>query len=119
MVYIYLQIADFICKKVILNEWGIGERIPSVRELAEKLRVNPNTIMRTFTFLQEKQILFNKRGIGYFVSEEGFINARKYKKEIFLNEELEYFFDSIHLLNINFLDLNDVFEEYKSNYPST
>jgi DNA-binding transcriptional regulator YhcF (GntR family) len=48
---IYLQIADYVCEQVLLKEWKTDERIPSVRELAVQLEVNPNTVMRTFDFL--------------------------------------------------------------------
>ena len=48
---IYLQIADYICEKILLKEWKVDERVPSVRELAMQLEVNPNTVMRTYEFL--------------------------------------------------------------------
>ena len=51
---IYLQIADYVCEKILLGEWKAEERIPSVRELAVQLEVNPNTVMRTFDFLQQQ-----------------------------------------------------------------
>ena len=53
---IYLQIADYVCEKILLRQWNAGERIPSVRELAVTLEVNPNTVMRTVEFLQLKEI---------------------------------------------------------------
>ena len=55
---IYLQIADYICEQILLGKWPPGERIPSVRELAGLMEVNPNTVMRTFDFLQNKEIIF-------------------------------------------------------------
>src|SRR4051794_41162898 len=67
---IYLQIADYICERVLLKQWKAGERIPAVRELAVQLEVNPNTVMRTFEFLQGQNIIYNQRGIGYFVGPE-------------------------------------------------
>ncbi|HEV7378757.1 MAG TPA: GntR family transcriptional regulator, partial [Dyadobacter sp.] len=48
---IYLQIADYICEQILLAKWPPGERIPSVRDLASTLEVNPNTVMRTYDFL--------------------------------------------------------------------
>ena len=65
---IYLQIADYVCEKILLKEWPPGERIPSVRELAIQLEVNPNTVMRTYEFLQNESIIFNQRGIGFFAA---------------------------------------------------
>lgn len=81
---IFLQIADSISEKIIDGTYPPGSRIPSVREMASELGVNPNTIMRTFTELQSESIIENKRGIGYFVTEEAreLILARK-RKEFF------------------------------------
>ena len=67
---IYLQIADQLSENILLRKWSPGDRIPSVRELAVSVEVNPNTVMRTFNYLQEKGIIYNKRGIGYFVSDQ-------------------------------------------------
>ena len=78
---IYLQIADHFCENILLEKWKPGDRIPSVREMAVNMEVNPNTVMRTFTYLQDKEIIFNKRGIGYFVSEDGLKRTINLKKE--------------------------------------
>jgi DNA-binding transcriptional regulator YhcF (GntR family) len=67
---IYLQIAEYICERILLKQWKTGERIPALRELAVQLEVNPNTVMRTFEFLQAQSIIYNQRGIGYFVSPD-------------------------------------------------
>ncbi len=67
---IFLQIADSISEKIIDGTYPPGSRIPSVREMASALGVNPNTIMRAFTELQSANIIENKRGIGYFVTGE-------------------------------------------------
>ena len=72
---IYLQIADHICEQVLLNKWQPEERIPSVRELAVMLEVNPNTVMRTCELLQQQEIIYNKRGIGYFISNDAAKNT--------------------------------------------
>ncbi|MCK5673954.1 MAG: GntR family transcriptional regulator, partial [Spirochaetales bacterium] len=65
---IYIQIADKIADNILSERWKEEERIPSVREMAVNMEVNPNTIARTYTYLQDMQIITNKRGIGYFVS---------------------------------------------------
>ena len=58
---IYLQIADYVCEKILLKEWVADSRIPSVRELAIQLEVNPNTVMRSVEFLQQQDIIYNQR----------------------------------------------------------
>lgn len=65
---IYLQIADRICDEILLGQFAEEERIPSVREYATIVEVNANTVMRSFDYLQSQNIIYNKRGIGYFVA---------------------------------------------------
>ena len=64
---IYLQIAERICDLILLGEYKEGERIPSVRTYADTLKVNYNTVMRSFNNLYALGIIFKKRGIGYFI----------------------------------------------------
>ena len=65
---IYLQIADYISEHIMLGKWKPDEKIPSVREMAGELQVNPNTVMRTYEHLQNQEIIFNKRGMGHYVA---------------------------------------------------
>lgn len=98
---IYLQIADLICENIIRKRWHVDEKIPSVRQLAIELEVNPNTVMRTFTFLQDNEIIYNKRGIGFYVSLQGIELARKMIKRKFIRNELPHFFKMLDLLDIS------------------
>ena len=66
---IYLQIADRICDEVLLGIYNEDDRIPSVREYAALVEVNVNTMMRSYEYLQQQGVIYNKRGIGYFVAE--------------------------------------------------
>ena len=88
---IYLQIADRICDEILLGQLGEEERIPSVREYAAIVEVNANTVMRSFDYLQSQNIIFNKRGIGYFVATGAWELIHSLRKDIFLKEELDYF----------------------------
>jgi GntR family transcriptional regulator len=110
---IYLQIAEFICERILLKQWSIGDKIPSVRELAVQLEVNPNTVARTVEFLQQKDIIFTKRGMGYFVSDEAVEKVMVFKKDDFLQNDLPLFFKNIQLLGIDFEELRGRFEEFK------
>ena len=67
---IYLQIADSICDRILSGELKSEDRIPSVREYGAELGVNPNTMMRSYDKLLNEGIVFNKRGIGYFISPD-------------------------------------------------
>ncbi len=105
---IYLQIADYICESILQKKWKEEDRIPSVRELAVNMEVNPNTVMRTFNYLQDKGIIYNKRGIGYFISNDGFMQTLGLKKEIFVKDEMPKFIKTMKLLGITVSD----FEKY-------
>ena len=109
---IYLQIADYICEQILLGKWPPNERIPSVRDLGGMLEVNPNTVMRTYDFLQNKEIIFNKRGIGYSVSEDAQQRIQLYKKERFLETELPEVFKTLYLLNISIEEVEMLYKQF-------
>jgi GntR family transcriptional regulator len=111
---IYLQIADTFCENILLGKWKPLDRIPSVRDLAVEIEVNPNTVVRTYIYLQEKGIIFNKRGVGYFVAEDGMEKTIALLKENFVGTELPRFFKTMHLLNLSPDDIRVYYEEYKS-----
>ena len=73
---IYMQIVDHFCDQILRKKWTAGDRIPSVREIAVKMEVNPNTAIRAFHYLQDEDVLYNERGVGYFVSEDAFQKVR-------------------------------------------
>lgn len=116
---IYLQIADRISEHIMLGKWKPDEKIPSVREMAGELQVNPNTVMRTYEHLQNQEIIFNKRGMGHYVAIDAIKKIKSIRKERFLQQELPDFFRSLYLLDISFEEMQKRYEEYKSkNYPT-
>jgi GntR family transcriptional regulator len=117
---IYLQIADYICEQILLGKLPPGERIPSVRDLASNLEVNPNTVMRTYDFLQIKEIISNKRGIGYSVNEDAMSKILTYRQERFLETELPDLFRTLYLLNISLEELEARYNKFISEtFPIT
>lgn len=116
---IYLQIADRMSEHIMLGKWKPDEKIPSVREMAGELQVNPNTVMRTYEHLQNQEIIFNKRGMGHYVAIDAIKKIKSIRKERFLQQELPDFFRSLYLLDISFEEMQKRYEEYKSkNYPT-
>lgn len=108
---IYMQIADYICESILALHLKSGDRIQSVREMAAQVEVNPNTVARTYTYLQEKEIIFNKRGVGYFVSEDALNRTKLLKKEAFVKQFLPEVFKMMKLLDINFEELQRLQKE--------
>ncbi len=111
---IYLQITDYFLNSIISKKYNIGDRILSVRDLAIQLGVNPNTVMRAYTYLQDKNIIFNKRGIGYFISEDARENAIDIKYKEFTKDELPEIFDTMKILGISIDDLKKLYKKHKT-----
>ena len=111
---IYLQIAEFVCEHILLGKWKSDEKVPSVREMAVDLEVNPNTVMRSYEFLQGKEVIMNKRGIGLFVSEDAKEKITIFRKERFLGQELPEFFKTLQLLDISIDEIKQRFETFKA-----
>lgn len=115
---IYMQIADFICENIMTNKFPEGDKISSVREMAANIEVNPNTVMRTYSHLQEEGIIQNKRGIGYFVTEGASQKIKKMQKEEFIKEVLPELFKKMELLQIDFKELKNIYESVNVTNPS-
>lgn len=98
---IYLQIADVICEKILSLEFKSGDRLMSVREYGASIGVNPNTMMRTYEKLTDDGIIFNKRGIGYFVSPDARETVLRKEREEFIRNELPLIMKRIKLLEID------------------
>lgn len=110
---IYLQIGEYVSEQILLSRWELNDRIPSVRELGVDLQVNPNTVMRAFDFLQGLDIIYNKRGVGYFVSVNAFKNIKSYRRKQFLEQELPIFFKTMRLLEMDLEDIKTAYEKFK------
>ena len=110
---IYLQIEDMICEHIITGQWLVGDKIKSVRELAANIEVNPNTVMRAYSHLQEEGIIHNKRGIGYFVSEGAPKKVMQMQQDEFIKIELAEVFRKMDILGIKFSELEKLHEDYK------
>ena len=85
---IYLQIADAICNRILQGELKEEDRIPSVREYGAQIVVNPNTVARTYDTLTDQGVIYNKRGIGFFVAGNAAATIRKEAKAKFLRKPL-------------------------------
>jgi len=110
---IYIQITEFVMEKILKAAWSADQKIPSVRDLGGELEVNPNTVMRAYDMLQQQDIIYNKRGLGFFVSED----AKKYitslKKKQFIEIDLPQFFKTIELLDISMEEINSYYQKQK------
>ena len=104
---IYLQIADLICDDILQGKLLEDERIPSVREYAATVEVNANTCARAYDWMQGKEIIYTKRGLGYFVSVGAKNAILKMKREEFMNETLPDVANKMVSLDITMEELNN------------
>jgi GntR family transcriptional regulator len=109
---IYLQIAELLCEQILTGHWPPEEKIPSVREMGMNLQVNPNTVLRTYDFLQQKNIIYNKRGIGYFVDKDAVKKILEFRREDFFTNTLPNFYKTISLLQVSPEEILKRYEEY-------
>ncbi|MFB6343040.1 GntR family transcriptional regulator [Saccharicrinis sp. FJH2] len=98
---IFQQIGDTICEKILNEVYHPGDRLPSVREMGADIGVNPNTVMRTYTELQNDNIISNKRGIGFFINDDAVKIILNNRKKEFFEQELPEFIKKVDLLNLS------------------
>lgn len=85
---IYEQIKEGLRRLVITGAIATDEKLPSVRELASELAINPNTIQRAYRELETEGYIYTVSGKGSFAAEQSDVNGRR-------NEELLKEFDEI------------------------
>jgi DNA-binding transcriptional regulator YhcF (GntR family) len=107
---IAMQIADSLSERILNGSLPAKARIPSVRELAGEMGVNPNTIVRSYSDLQSKNIIANQRGIGYFVTKKARDIINQNRKEEFFESELPDFIRKMNVLDISYADLKSPIE---------
>ena len=108
---IYLQMVDRLCDEILSGKYHDDDRIPSVREYSVLLEVNTNTAVKAYDELARANIIYNKRGLGYFVTKGAKKQILKARKKEFMKERLPELFRQMALLDISF---DDVVEAYKS-----
>ena len=97
---IYIQILDIMFELVLNKVWKENERIPSIRDLATSLEVNPNTVARAYKEFEDRQIIQNQRGVGYFLKSGGYEKALNLKKEEFIKDQIPLIAKSLNILQI-------------------
>ncbi len=104
-----MQIADRLMESILKGEHVPGSRIPSVRDYAARLEVNANTVMRSFELLQSEGIIYNKRGLGYFVDDGAPRKIMDMRCEMFLRDEAPEFFRKARLLGFTLEELGEIY----------
>lgn len=108
---IYLQMSERLCDDILSGRYKAGDRIPSVRELSEMLEVNTNTVVRAYDRLTRLEIIYTRRGMGYFVAENALSLILAGRRKEFMDESLPELFRQMRLLGITIEELEERWNE--------
>ncbi len=109
---IYLQITDGIMDRIVEEEYKADGRLPSVREYAAQVEVNANTVMRAYDWLQQQHIIYNRRGIGFFVLPDAVKRINEMRRNIFFRNEVGYFFRRLASFGLTPDDVASLYDDY-------
>lgn len=115
---IYQQIAEHLCAEVLRGTREANARVPSVRDFAAQIAVNPNTVLRSYMYLEELGVLYNRRGIGYFVHENARSRIIDLKRRDFLTKTLPAFFREMESLHITLDEVEAKYNLHRAQPPT-
>ncbi len=110
---IYLQITQTVADRILSGEWSSGGRIPSVRELGCELEVNPNTVVRAYEWLSERGIIYNRRGVGFFIGDEALDIIRVFRREELMQNKLREIAKEMSQLGISIEEVTQQITKYR------
>ena len=112
---VYLQISQFIENEIINHRLLAGDRVPSTNEFSKSMKVNPATAGKGLNELVDQGILFKKRGLGMFVTEEAKEIIIKKRKDSFTKNLLPKILKEANQLNIS---KEELIERIRSEYDA-
>lgn len=108
---IYMQISQFIENEILAGRLQVDDRVPSTNEFSRIMQVNPATAGKGLNELVDLGILYKKRGLGMFVTEEAKAIIIKKRKEIFSHQLLPELLREARQLEISLEELLALIEE--------
>ena len=99
---IYVQLVEMIRIDIVSGKYKLGEKIPSVRELALKMKVNPNTMQKALSELESEGLIYTERTNGKFVTEDSALINKV--KEGLAREKVKVYLESIKLIGLSYDD---------------
>ena len=113
---IYIQMADRLCDDILAGTYSDDDRVPSVREYAVSLEVNTNTAVKAYDQLARDGIIYNRRGLGYFVTPGARDSIMQARRKAFLDTTLPSLFRDMRLLDIG---IDDIVKEWNTRSGGT
>ena len=99
---IYIQLVEMLRQEIVSEKLKAGERLPSVRELALMVRVNPNTMQKALAELENEGLIYTERTNGKFVTDNKELIG-KIKKEL-AKEKVNNFLNDMKSIGITYND---------------
>ena len=96
---IYIQLVEQLKEYIVSGEFKAGEKLPSVREFAMQIKVNPNTVQKALAEIENQKLIYTERTNGKFVTENEEL-IENVKKEL-ANEKVQKYFQDMNKLGIN------------------
>lgn len=108
---IFLQMADRLCDEILAGTYRGDDRIPSVREYAVMLGVNTNTAVKTYELLAREGVIYNRRGMGYYVNPDARQQILERRRAEFREQTLPELFRQMRLLDIDIAEIDRAWAE--------
>ena len=108
----YLQMCDRLCDEILAGRYKDDERIPSIREYAVMLQVNSNTAVKAYEQLARSGIIYNKRGLGYFVTEGARLQILESRRQDFVSSAMPEFIRQMKLLDVGIDDFIAMYHQH-------
>jgi DNA-binding transcriptional regulator YhcF (GntR family) len=96
---IYSQLIEQIEIKICSGIFAPGSKLPSVRELAQEAAVNPNTMQKALSLLEEHGLLYTNRTSGRFITED--TKMIQQAKQKLAQEQISEFLEKMKSLGLN------------------
>lgn len=107
---IYLQICDRIMDEILSGTYAEDHRVPSVRDYAATLQVNINTAVKAYEELSRQEIIYQRRGMGYFVTAGARSAILQQRREQFMQRTLTELFRQMQMLDISIEDVTAAYQ---------
>ena len=107
-----MQLADWLMDEILAEHYHSDERAPSVRDCAARSQVNANTAVRAYEYLENAGIIYNRRGLGYFVSTDAAKIIVETRRKEFFSNEMTYFFSRLRSMGMTADDLARHYTDY-------
>ena len=96
---IYIQLVEQLKECIVAGKFKAGEKLPSVREFAMQIKVNPNTVQKALAEIENQKLIYTERTYGKFVTENEEL-IENVKKEL-ANQKVQKYFQDMNKLGIN------------------